>query len=339
MTGAAAPSVWEHFADFVRWERAVGGPDPHMALVGKLSENEEWLERVWRAGCYIGVYNVPVAQALWQELSWKDVVAHSADALRDWLTENWEGIVTRRERRSVRTPAQLGRFLQEYAEWAYELHRRPWLDPGYASPAARYELAWDDCQRVYALGRYVALKLLEFLRRYCEAPLELPDLRARGGWSPRAGLALLFPSHSASLNGDDRLPNLRLADSLADETRLRLDWDYGLPLDRYNLQVLLCDFKQSLVGRRQYPGRSHDSELVYHAKVAGHWGLDRSMFDARLFLFPGVALGELQGWTDVREELGHVLSEHGYTWSDLLYDYALSRDDLAHPVAAAWAPA
>lgn len=329
-----ANPCWKFFGEFVRWETAVGGPDPHMATVAKMSEGHTWAERVWRAGCYIGVYNVPTAQALWERWPWAEAceVAREPLAFEGWLREHWEGIATRRERRSVRRPEQLGRFLREYATWAENLGERPWYRSGAdRDPYGRYEEAWGDCQTVYALGRYVALKLLEFLRRYCDAPIDLPDLRPRGGWSPREGLSLLYPEYLGELTGRDSETNLRLANSLTEEVKMRLAWDENLELDRYNLQVLLCDFKQSWTGRRQFPGRSLDSEIEYHRSVQQHWGLDDSMFSARAALFPSEALGEVQGWDHVRKELGHVLREWGYTWSDCIYSYTAT-SDLSNPV-------
>jgi hypothetical protein len=329
------PDHWAQLAEFCRWETAVGGPDPHMALVGKLSEHESLAERIWRGGCYIGVYNVPVAQALWTAWPWDAVRGFrvSEEDLTRWLAERWDGIVTRRERRAVRRPEQLARFLCQYAVWAELVPARRWFDgSGPADARERYEAAWVDCQTVYALGRYVALKILEYLRRYCDAPILLPDLRAAGGWSPRAALALLFPDRAESLTGGDSEHDVSVANATAAEAGLRLRWDFDIDLDTYRLQVLLCDYKQSWAGRRQYPGRSHDSEFVYYDRVAEFWNLDRSMFDARALLFPAVALGELAGWDAVRDDLGHVLVDHGYTWSDLRFDYLASRDDLAHPV-------
>jgi hypothetical protein len=143
-------------------------------------------------------------------------------------------------------------------------------------------------------------------------------------------LALLYPEDSEKLNGDDRPEHLALANARAEDAGRELA-ERGIELTRYNLQVLLCDFKQCYIGRRQFPGRSQDSELEYEAKIAPHWGPDPTMRNARKELFPKQALGELSGWTHVRQELGHVLRDFGYMWSDLLYDY-VKTVDLRHPV-------
>lgn len=322
--------TWQHFADFCRWEMAVGGPDPHMAVMGHLCQDELRLDKLWTGGLYIGFYNVPTALAVRAELSLADA-ADRPEELAAWVDEHWQGFAFRRERRPIRTPAKLTRYLHEYALWAREAQYEKWWSVSQGgTPFSRYETAWRSCQQVSGLGRYVALKLLEFLRRYVGAPIHLPDLRPKGGWSPREGLALLYPEDADRLTGGDEPRNLWTANDRATMTWYGLV-HYGVELDRYTLQVLLCDFKQCAVGRRQFPGRSQDSELMYEAKVVDHWGPDDRMRRARAELFPHEALGELQGWEKVREELGHVLADHGYIWSDLLFDYRATTN-LAEPV-------
>lgn len=318
---------WRFFGEFCKYDRLAGGPDPHMACVGEMSRSNTWSQKMWRAGCYVGVYNVPTAEIIWQEF---DSYLPPGE-LEAWIDRHWDGIAFRRERRAVRSREKLARYLRSYASWVEGEH--VWLDGPY-SPEEAYEIAWRDVQRVYGMGRYVALKILEFMRRYCGAQIELPDMRPSGGWSPRAALALLYPHSATDLNSsrDDPLLN-GYANHLFEDARRRLSQDHGVPLDRYNMQVLLCDYKQSVVGRRQYPGRSQDSELVYADKVHGHFGGEQTeMWLARANLFPHWALGELQGWDDVRGELGHVLAEHHYTWSDSKFDWHASAADLANPV-------
>jgi hypothetical protein len=293
-----------------------------MACVGEMSKNCTWGEKMWRAGCYVGVYNVPTAEVIWQEWSPNDLTG-----LEAWIDANWTGLGFRRERRSVRSKEKLARYLRSYAEWVQE---EPVWFHGLYEPKEAYEIAWRDIQRVYGMGRYVALKALEFMRRYCGAPIELPDMRPSGGWSPRAALSLLYPHSAGELTSPKDFDGY--SNHLFENARQRLA-EGGLQLDRYNMQVLLCDYKQSVVGRRQYPGRSQDSELVYADKVHGHFGGESSeMWETRLRIFPHWALGEIQGWDDVRNELGHVLAAHRYTWTDSQFDWFASRADLAHPV-------
>ena len=321
---------WDYFAEFIRYEMAVGGPDPHMVLVGHMSEDVSWHERVWHGICYVSVYNTPTAEALWRTWPWAAVV-DNRERLEVWLRTHWKGIATRRERRSVRSAEKLAHCLADGAEWVQRCE--PFFDIGSPPSLARYETMWNSCQRIYALGRYATIKLLEYFGRYCGLSSRMPDMRARGGWSPREALAMLYPEHASVLTGDDSEATLRHVDGLAVKGRQFLLEKYGLSLDNFLFQVMLCDYKQSYVGRRQYPGRSHDSELEYARVVSAHFGGESDMWATRRRLFPSRALGELSGWSGVRKELGGVLRDFGYTWSDIRFSYLASKDDLAHPVA------
>lgn len=326
-TQSMAPDHWKQFAEFARWERAVGGPDPHMGTAAHLVLTDPVHDRLWMAGCYVAVYNVPGALKLYERWGAR-ISANDEPALVAWLRENWAGIPFRRERRAVRTPEKLARFLISYANWMRE---RPWRWWRGGDKVEQYEQAWwDSGAALYGYGRYAALKLLEFMRRYCDAPIELVGIRARGGWSPREGLMMLWPD--VPMIGVNSPTGDRTAEDYAAFTMLRLAEDYGEELDWYMLQVLLCDYKQSWYGR-QYPGRSLDSEIEHARKVMDHFGGDlRPFWEARQDLFPAVARGETRGWSRVRGELGHVLRDHGYTWSDLRFDYRATAD-LAQPVA------
>jgi Alpha-glutamyl/putrescinyl thymine pyrophosphorylase clade 2 len=313
------------FAEFCRWEKAVGGPDPHMALAGELSAGSSPIDRAWQVGCYLACYNVPTGITLWTHWPYNRVSAE-AELLEGWLREHWEGLAFRRERRAVRSPEKLARHLVSLAIWLSSLGGREWVYTG------NYEQAWRDADQIYGVGRYIKLKLLEALRRYTDVSVQLTDLRASGGWSPREALCLLYPACSAELLGNDSKRNCIVAERCAKQAQERLAEGYGIELDAYELQVLLCDYKQSYVGKRQFPGRSQDSEIAYYDKIADYWGLDDTMFQARARLFPHKTLGEICGWRQVREELGDVVSTWGYTWSDLQFDYLQSREHLAEPV-------
>jgi hypothetical protein len=74
--------------------------------------------------------------------------------------------------------------------------------------------------------------------------------------------------------------------------------------------------------------------------VVGAWdgemaGVLLEILRSRSNLFPDWALGEKQGWDGRREELGPLPVEHGYMWTDSLYDYhkTLAAGDWAKPVA------
>ena len=293
---------WAHFTEFCRYEKRAGGPDPHMALAAHFASSVPEREAFWRLGVYVAVYNVPTAMAIWNRWEPDDVFAHPNE-LEDWLREHWPFIATRRERRSVRRPQQLASCLYTIARWAME-----------GTMPASYHDAWAAADRLYAFGRYAKIKLLEATHRVLFLPDEqIPDLRPDGGWSPIEGLRLLYP--------DDELineSNPRLVNQLAETVRERAGVE-GVALDRYEVQVLLCDYKQAWHGR-QYPGRSQDSELEY-AETVGQAFDVTEMFGARLELFPQEVLGEVRGWNGVRKELGSCLPEHGYVWSDFKFDY------------------
>ncbi len=56
------------FKEFVKYEMMTGGPDPHMKAVVELSKDLPLKEKFWRAALYVGVYNVPSAEAIWRNL-------------------------------------------------------------------------------------------------------------------------------------------------------------------------------------------------------------------------------------------------------------------------------
>jgi hypothetical protein len=323
---------WDFFAEFCYYEMAAGGPDPHMVLTGHLARHQTWEELVWRGLCYLTVYNVPTAERIWQDWPWPKIILRNG--IGDWVEEHWVGgITTRRERRSVRQIPNMIRCLEGCAWWLVDLPEEPWMAPDYKTPEERYWEAYKSVLSIPFYGRYNGMKFVEYGMRYAGFPLELPGIHPRGGWSPRSTLALLFPKHIDALMGDDRDEHLIIADRLADRAIQVMRQDYGIEkMDRYLMQVLLCDYKQSFF-KRQFPGRSLDSTLHYAAKIGPYWGglPDTEIWQGRKEIFPNEHLGELNGWNEVREDLPDVLRDHGYTWSDLVYDYSNTKD-LAQPV-------
>jgi hypothetical protein len=103
-------------------------------------------------------------------------------------------------------------------------------------------------------------------------------------------------------------------------------------LTHYELQSLICEYKQAALGGKQYPVQALDSELGYKARVDAYWGKRPTQFyKVRRAHFQHLALGELQGWPGKRKKLGRVLREQGYNWSDVEFNYKASVD-LANPV-------
>lgn len=325
--GISAERHWSQFAAFCRYELAAGGPDPHMRYVSWINRGETEIERAWRAGVYaVGVYNVATAEAIWQH--WPAGAAASNPAgLTRWIDDNWAGLKLRRERRAIRTRAKLAMTLIRYRAWVNRMFTiRGQLDP---DPRHAYRQIWAEMDQIPGAGRYAMFKLIETLRRSIGLEVDLPDLRPAGGWSPRLTLAALMPAVcSVEEAYVDRPGALAQSEFVAERARGNLHELTGLGVDRYRFEVFLCDYRQSAEGRRQYPGRSNDSELSYAAAVEAYFGprVQLALPAARAALTPDWARGELNGWAGVRDELGPVLAEHGYTWSDALYEYAPGLD-------------
>lgn len=313
---ATATQHWTWFAEFCRYERLTGGPDPHMKAVLWLSRSLPFVERLWRVLLYVGVYNVPSAEAIWRHWSGARYLAEP-EALEPWLTEHWKGLRLRRERRTVKSPAKLAAYCTGYFDTLTEF-----------SQFQSFDDAWTFALSLPHVGRYAATKLTECWHQLgLTTPVQ--DIRARGGWSPRATLRMLNPDLNHDEYDDTQVQQ---AENLARLAHARLRLEFGISLSFFEFEVMLCEYKASYSSKRQYPGRSLDSELSYEAAIRPYWQIaETEHFQARRQLSPAWALGELQGWDGVRDELGHVLSQHGYTWSDSLYQYTATTD-FANPV-------
>lgn len=319
----SAEQHWEQFGEFCRWEKAAGGPDPHMILTGHLNRLEQLQEHRWRAGLYVAFYNAPTAEVVGQH--WPlPVMTQEADDMVSWLELNWEGLSFRRERRAARTPARTALFLRDYLQWSQATLPALLSSNEVAMPEQLYEILWNSANaELHYAGRYACFKLLEYLRRYCAVPAQLPDIRPIGGSSPRYALSWLYPEWTPALRGGNSEVEIRATNQCVEWGIRELKERVGILADYYLFEVFLCDYRQSWEGRRQYPGRSQDSELEHLKKVKNFWRgrYEAHMLEGRSALFPHECLGEQMGWKGVRKELGHVLSTHGYTWSDLLYRY------------------
>lgn len=305
------------FAEFIRWETAVGGPDPHLATLGKMIEGESFEERVWRCGLYASGYNVPTAEVIWQHWPFERV-RQERHLLTGWVAENWKGFGLRRERRAVRTPTKFARCLLSIAELTERIadETPDWWG---VTTAEAYDHAWRTTGEVYGLGRYVQLKYVEALARYADGRFFQTDIRANGGTSPREGLALLYPDDQDWLTASPS-SEVQRTEALAARLREALAESDGLEVDFFTLQVVLCEYKKCWQGK-QYPGRTHDTELRYLHNVHAYWSNDTDMLRARAAVFRPETLGEISGWDGAREPLETTLPLYRYTWSDLKYDY------------------
>lgn len=314
---------FERFVEFTDYKGKIGEPSPHLAIVGHMASMLPVDSKLWLLGCYAATYCLPTAQVIWSLKTYEDA---RKDGLLPWLRENWPGVVTRTERRCVRTPEKMAECLQSYANW---MDRFPDLMKqvgGLPETPETYDIVWASVDDIKYFGRYIAIRFIEGLRRYCGIPARLYDIRSIGGWSPKRALCYLYPQHAATLLVDDAAGNAmtdKLAMDLLRRVRKRLP-----KVDEYVLAAMLCEYKSSFENHHQYPGWTIDQEPLLYDKVFNYWGnkVDRDvLWRARKALFPPEVLGELNGWNGTRWPLTRTLRDHGYVWSDLLYSYPDTR--------------
>jgi hypothetical protein len=304
---------WALFEGFVTREKALGGPDPQLDTLVVMTDADE-RTALWQLGCFAATYAVGPAEVLWQH--WD----HDTPPPEQWLRERWEGLPLRRERRAVRTPVKLARCLESYSAWAAGFRQEQ---------QQTWEQLWGALTPIWGMGRYINLKLAELLHRRFGTPAQ-DSLMAAGGWSPRKGMASLYPEHSELLLGGDTAAEVAAVEELATQLRATLA-ERGIRLSWFELQVFLCEYKQAMRAKK-YPGRSHDTELTYWRTAQSHFGSGSTMLEARARLFPPEVLGEQQCWMGARKECERTMVDHGYLWSDLEYDY-MATFDFARPVA------
>lgn len=314
--------TWKLFSEFCIYEKLTGGPDPHMKAVLKMCEGHPVEEQLWRSALYVGVYNVPSAEAIWRHWNFE----HHPPV--KWIQDNWKGLRFRRERKSVGLD-DTGYNLVEYFAGA-----RKTIDSQEMLKSADFNQVWKFANGLPHVGRYAATKLVELWYELGVTSAPHHDIRAKGGWSPRTMLQMLYPE--SKHNPYDNAQVVQ-AEELATFNYQRLV-DAGIHISKFEHEVLLCEAKASISSKRQYPGRSLDSELKYEYAIKDYWNFgETEHMKVRPLISPEWSLGELQGWSDTRKELGYVASKHGYTWSDSLFDFnvTLKTGDFANPVRKA----
>lgn len=328
----------KHFADFCRNVTEVGGATPHLTMVGQTCTGAPVDQIIWRGGCYAAMYNFAGAEAIWRHWQPQQVLTEPG-RWAGWVQANWAALPLRKERKAVNNTDRFAECVLSFAGWAGTVTGQPWwAASAQPRPDTRlYEEAWASFTGVRFMGRYIAIRFLEYLRRYAgRQALMMPDLRPADAPYPRQSLSLMYPQHEGALRGNNSSENLKVTNQIAADCLRRLSEEHGVVLDYYTLQSLLCEYKQSVLGRRQYPGRSVDSEMVYWDKVYRTANFEAlaggsQMWVVREAAFPHYVLGERQGWAGARDPLGKVLTDHGYTWSDRQFDY-MATTDLARPV-------
>lgn len=288
---------WPLFVEFCKAELATGGPDPQLPTIAWLCNTEPLVERVWLAGCYGAHHCVPSAYRVWEAFR-PEEVQEDPGLLENWLQANWDCLPVRPEMRSHRMLDKRVRCLADFAEFA--------LQQQWARHEWTYEGMWAHTQyNIKYFGRYMGIKFMEMLRLMVRPDFVLPNLRAKGAWSPRRTLALLHPQSSHLPNRDDQSEEvLILTEKYAIETRLRLLEEYHVIVSMFQLQVMLCEYREALNGG-YYPGASLDEELDYMSQAATNIPEHdpfREIFRARASLFPHSFLGERYGWDGLRKE-------------------------------------
>lgn len=313
----------DHFrglAEFIAGVNRAGGTTPHAAMtVESMRRKDDPLEKLWWAGCYALAYNWPTAEVIHNR--WRPEVPLDETAFVSWLEENWAGVPIRKERKAIYRKPFFAESAAAYLRLAQTMADSDNWPQDYQ---AAYEL-FDNATRY--MGRYIAIRWLEVMRRAYGLPWSMPDIHADGGQHPRKAMALIYPADAPALLGGNSSHERKVADLAADRLLVDLNLEYGISTDYYELQSLLCEYKQQVLARKQYPGKSIDTELAYRRRVVAHWGdTETDFWSVREACFPEWSLGEKQGWAGVRPELGSVLLDYGYTWSDDTYDYTATAD-------------
>ena len=326
-----------HFNKFVTFTKRkieINEPSPHLRMVGYMTEKYSMNDRLWLLGTYAATYNVPTGQVIWENWTHTDVL-EKPRTLEKWLTKNWKGIITRTERRCVRSPAKMAECLISCAYWIENKFRElPTLAAGNTNEY--YDRVYESVTGIKYFGRYISIRFVEGLRRFCGIPAYLYDVRSVGGWSPKRCMMYFHPERIGVLKTDDAKGNA-LMDSLTEELLVRVK--ETLPeVDSYVLAAMLCEYKGAFENRHQFVGHTIDQKFALYDKTMAYWGENWShdkIWEARKAIHPWQVLGEYENrWHAYRQDLARVLRDFGYIWSDLRYDYIATRDSnsYAHPV-------
>lgn len=322
---------FDKFVELAEAKMAVREPLPHLAMFGHMCRGVSVQETAWRLGCYLVPYSLPAGYVTWSAISYTTARDYP-DHVVQWVYNNWPSVLRgmRKERRCVYSPKKYSECLLSYADFV--ANRLPRLveevDPNsFSSPAEYYDHVWAELSNVKYFGRYVMIRAVEGLRRFCGVPAELSDLRAMGAWSPRRCLVYLRPDEADALLTDSKECNARTND-IANEVVAQVR-EHIPKLPFYIFANTLCEYRSYFEDRHQYAGWTIDQEAALVAKVAEVWAgqLDQELFaSVRREVFPDVVLGELNGWSGTRWPITTTLRDHGYIWTDFRHDYTKTTD-------------
>ncbi len=303
----------DRFIEFARLKLALDGSDAYiMGAVEQARTRKE--DPYWAAGVFTTFYAPPSHESFMNVWSMHDVL-NFTDEVQAWTIANWEDLPVSGARHTNRMgPHKCVETLVGYAKWL--------------TKAGPETLGGNDFPLVFKRfiknvpnhGRYTGLKLYETLRRLGAPFPTVTDIRPSGGRVPRRALNMIY-GHNHKL--DD-------AEHLAEANQLAHALALEIPTTWFNVEMLLCNFTKAVKGS-YYPGHALDRELE-RAVVCADFNpiATASLSRVRKKLYSDSCLGEFNGWSGVRKELGRCLPDHGYLWSDILYDYGATTD-LAHP--------
>lgn len=288
------------FAEFCAAELATGGPDPQLATMTELSRGKPLRDRIWLAGCYCSHHCVSSAYAVWRNWPLSQVLDQGPE-LHIWLDENWSYLPVRPEMKSHRMVEKRARCLLDFARLAFNFERVRWSELPFGE-MLQYDSLWNwSIDNVKFFGRYMAIKFLEQLRQIGVQNTELKDLRGKNAWSPRRALAMIWPDEPGLTDEHDKsLEAVTLVEDYADRTRKELAEEFGVECSFFQLQVMLCEYREACVGG-YYPGASLDEELDYMRLTAEKFDLGE-VYEVRSRLFSWKYLGERNNWRGTRRE-------------------------------------
>jgi len=299
------PSIPD-WREFSRRMDLIGGPDgpPLTPLITDLNERfaGSMYEQLWRIGCYATTYTLGGGSVLWTEFAQPPTEAK--------LCKEWDRIAFKRERsQPLRgpSPKYVVQCLNSYWDWMERFET-----------GRDFEETWGSLDAVWSMGRYINIKIIHLLYETGLITEDMPDIRPYSGWGPRNGLLFIYPESMHKPKSQAKV-YIEQAHYLSRRAKEAIE-----PTTWYKVQVLLCNYHQSLTRNGLFPGRHHDRELAAFLKAGN---VDFDLYGLRKRLFPHECLGELQGWVK-REDLDGI---QDYIWSDVLYNYNATTD-LRKPV-------
>jgi len=283
---------WPLFEKFCRAEMATGGPDPQIATILKITEEDDMMSRVWMAGCYGSHHCVSSAAAVYKAWNPYQVIAQPG-VFRIWLKKHWDYLPVRPEMRSHRMLEKRHKCLTDFA--VFSQNYKEWYS------MTNFEHLWNhSINSVKYFGRYMAIKFMEIGHRGGWFIPEMPDMRARGAWSPKRALGLLYPDVPSLSNREDSTEiGYRIMENHATKAIDKLA-EAGIKVNYFSLQVMLCEFREALDGT-YYPGASLDEELAFIRLTEERFDM-QAVKIARRKLFKPEHLGEVSGWPGLRKE-------------------------------------